>query len=112
MRRDLSSPGREAERFEGLDVAMRDICERLGVPPARPHDLRRTHRHLDRVLGLWSRRDEPNPKPHSEGGIASVYDRHQYADENKRIMEAVASRIMLLVGSSSGRQRPSIWQNC
>ena len=23
---------------------------------------------------------------HREGGIASVYDRHGYADENKRIM--------------------------
>ena len=33
---------------------------------------------------------------HKEGGIASVYDRHQYADENKRIMEAVAASIMSL----------------
>ena len=34
---------------------------------------------------------------HKEGGIASVYDRHQYADENKRIMETVANKIMALV---------------
>jgi hypothetical protein len=34
---------------------------------------------------------------HKEGGIASVYDRHQYADENKRVMEAVAAKIMALV---------------
>ena len=33
---------------------------------------------------------------HKEGGIGSVYDRHQYAEENKRVMEAVASRIMSL----------------
>ena len=33
---------------------------------------------------------------HREGGIASVYDRHGYAEENKRIMEAVAHRIMAL----------------
>ena len=33
---------------------------------------------------------------HKEGGIASVYDRHEYADENKRVMEAVAARIMAL----------------
>ena len=33
---------------------------------------------------------------HIEGGIASVYDRHQYAEENKRIMEAVAERILSL----------------
>jgi hypothetical protein len=34
---------------------------------------------------------------HKEGGIGSVYDRHQYAEENKRIMEAVASKIMSLI---------------
>ena len=34
---------------------------------------------------------------HREGGIASVYDRHGYAEENKRIMEATAARIMTLV---------------
>ena len=34
---------------------------------------------------------------HREGGIASVYDRHHYADENKRVMEAVATKIMSLV---------------
>jgi hypothetical protein len=34
---------------------------------------------------------------HKEGGIASVYDRHQYGDENKRIMEAVANKITALV---------------
>ena len=33
---------------------------------------------------------------HKEGGIGSVYDRHQYADENRRIMEAVAGRITAL----------------
>ena len=34
---------------------------------------------------------------HKEGGIADVYDLHGYADENKRIMEAVAAHIMGLV---------------
>ena len=29
---------------------------------------------------------------HKEGGIASVYDRHDYADENKRVMETVAAQ--------------------
>ena len=33
---------------------------------------------------------------HREGGIASVYDRHAYADENKRVMEAVAARLLAL----------------
>ena len=34
---------------------------------------------------------------HKEGGISSVYDRHGYADENKKIMETVAAKIMMLV---------------
>ena len=33
---------------------------------------------------------------HREGGIATVYDRHQYAEENKRIMATVAGHIMAL----------------
>jgi hypothetical protein len=33
---------------------------------------------------------------HKEGGIADVYDRHEYEDENKMIMEAVAKRIVAL----------------
>ena len=39
---------------------------------------------------------------HKEGGIASVYDRHGYEDENKRVMEAVAVHIMALVEGKGG----------
>jgi hypothetical protein len=38
---------------------------------------------------------------HKEGGIASVYDRHQYGDENKTVMEAVAKKIDLAEGRES-----------
>jgi hypothetical protein len=31
---------------------------------------------------------------HIEGGIGSVYDRYGYADENKRVMETVAERLL------------------
>ena len=44
---------------------------------------------------------------HKEGGIASVYDRHQYAEENKRILETVGAHIMALVEGAS-RQRGAI----
>jgi hypothetical protein len=30
-----------------------------------------------------------------------VYDRHGYAEENKRVMEATAARIVALAGASS-----------
>jgi integrase len=82
-------------RRNALAVAMRDICTALGVARATPHDLRRTF--SSRVTALGFGREAMNRVTnHREGGIASVYDRHQYAEENKRIMETVAAHIMQL----------------
>jgi integrase len=79
-----------------LDAAMRAICAKLSAEKATPHDLRRTHGTT--ITGLGFGRDAMNRiQNHIEGGIADVYDRHEYADENKRIMEAVAAHIMALV---------------
>jgi integrase len=81
---------------DGLDAAMRDACKKVGAERATPHDLRRTHGTTIASLGFG--RDAMNRiQNHREGGIASVYDRHQYAEENKRVIKAVASRIMALV---------------
>jgi hypothetical protein len=53
---------------------------------------------ISTVTALRFGRDAMNRiQNHKEGGIASVYDRHHYAEENQRIMEAVAARIMALV---------------
>jgi integrase len=83
-----------------LDALMRDISAKLEVAPVRPHDLRRNHGSTITALGFG--RDAMNRiQNHADGGIASVYDRHSYADENKRIMEAVADHIMSL---AEGRQ--------
>jgi integrase len=79
----------------GLDSAMRKVCSSIGVERATPHDLRRTHGSAVTRLGYG--RDAMNRiQNHREGGIASVYDRHGYAEENKRIMEAVAAHIVRL----------------
>ena len=79
-----------------LDVVMRAICRALGVERATPHDLRRTHG--TKITGLGFGRDAMNRiQNHKEGGIGSVYDRHGYADENKRVMEAVASHLMAII---------------
>jgi integrase len=93
---DDATTGRVFPRIGKLDVPMRAICEKLGVTEkVTPHDLRRTHGTTIAALGFG--RDAMNRvQNHKEGGIGSVYDRHQYADENKRIMEAVAARILLL----------------
>ena len=73
---------------------MRQICEDAGIKEAvRPHDLRRTFSTF--VTRLGSSRDALNRVTnHKEGGIANVYDRHGYADENKKIMETVAAAIV------------------
>src|SRR5262245_15802668 len=85
-----------------LDGAMRAICADLRVnEKATPHDLRRTHGTMITRLGFG--RDAMNRiQNHREGGIGSVYDRHEYADENKKVMEAVAGRIISLVDGAAG----------
>jgi integrase len=89
-----------------LDGAMRDICVKLGIERATPHDLRRTHGSTITALGFG--RDAMNRiQNHREGGIADVYDRHHYEGETKRIMETVAAKIMALVeGKEDGKVLP------
>ena len=69
---------------------MRDICAHLGVDEkVTPHDLRRTF--CSKVTALGFGREAMNRVTnHKEGGIADVYDRHRYQEENKKIMETVA----------------------
>jgi integrase len=74
---------------------MRTICAKLKVERATPHDLRRTHGTTITSLG-FGREAMNRVQNHKEGGIADVYDRHEYADENKQVMEAVAARILAL----------------
>jgi len=79
----------------GLDAAMRSICRKLQIERATPHDLRRTHGTTIAALGFG--RDAMNRvQNHKEGGTGSIYDRHSYADENKRVMEAVAQHLVSL----------------
>ena len=85
-----------------LDDAMRNICTALGVgSKVTPHDLRRTHGTKITKLGFG--RDAMNRiQNHKEGGVTDTYDRHGYADENKRVMEAVASQLMAIVAGKGG----------
>ena len=78
-----------------LDVAMREICQKLGVEAVRPHDLRRSHGTIITKL-KFGRGAMNRIQNHKEGGISDVYDIHDYADENKHIMEAVAAHIVAL----------------
>jgi integrase len=88
--------GQRGGPISHLDAAMRDICTKLGIERATPHDLRRTHGST--ITGMGFGRDAMNRvQNHREGGIADVYDRHRYEAETKHIMESVAARIMALV---------------
>jgi integrase len=79
-----------------------------------PHDLRRTF--CSKVTALGFGRDAMNRVTnHKEGGIADVYDRHRYQEENKMIMEAVARHIVTIAEHGSpanvvalGRGRGSV----
>jgi integrase len=75
---------------------MRALCARLGViEKVTPHDLRRTF--CSKVTALGFGREAMNRVTnHKEGGISDVYDRHGYAEENKKIMEAVARQIVTI----------------
>src|SRR6516165_3882030 len=86
-----------------LDATMRHICKDLKVPRATPHDLRRTHGSTITKLGFG--RDAMNRiQNHKEGGIASVYDRFHYSEENKRVMESTATHLLAL---AQGNAAPS-----
>jgi len=98
--------GERGAAVRDLDDVMRDICRKLGIDKRRkvtPHDLRRTF--SSKVTALGFGRDAMNRVTnHKEGGITDVYDRHRYAEENRRIWEGVAAHIEALAG---GRRAPS-----
>jgi integrase len=82
-------------RVQALDAAMRAICKTLGAERATPHDLRRTHG--SKVAKLFGREVMNRVENHREGGIADVYDRNEYAEENQRAMQAVENAFMALI---------------
>ena len=83
-------------RTSQMQYNMRAICDELGVrDKVTPHDLRRTF--CSKVTALGFGRDAMNRVTnHKDGGIADVYDRHRYADENKTILETVAQHIVAI----------------
>jgi integrase len=85
-----------AARTGQMQQIMRDICVQLGVrEKVTPHDLRRTF--CSKVTALGFGRDAMNRVTnHKDGGIADVYDRHRYQEENKTIMETVARHIVAI----------------
>jgi integrase len=75
---------------------MRNICHKLRIERATPHDLRRTFGSTVTALG-FGRDAMDRILNHKSGGVSAIYDRYSYESEDQRIMEAVASKIMTLV---------------
>lgn len=83
----------------GCDKVMRAIWKKLEVERATPHDLRRTCGST--ITGLGFGRDAMDRiLNHVEGGVTGVYDRYAYEKEDQRIMNAVAAKVMALVGGA------------
>jgi integrase len=90
----------------GLDRDMREICKALNMARTTPHDLRRTHSSA--VAKLFGRDAMNRITNHKEGGIGDIYDAAVYADENQKIMEAVANKFMTLIdGGADNIVHPS-----
>ena len=78
---------------KALDAAMRSLVAALKLERATPHDLRRTA--LTTITRLGFGRDAMDRiANHKTSGVTDVYDRHGYADEDKRIMAAVARHLL------------------
>jgi integrase len=91
-----------AKRHRSLDRAMRLICTELGVEKATPHDLRRTA--LTAITRLKFGRDAMDRiANHREDGVTDIYDRHGYAEEDQKIMKALARHIMSLAEGAGDR---------
>ena len=82
--------------ISGLERPMRLICKTMGLERATPHDLRRTFGSTVTAL-RFGRQAMDRILNHADRGIGSVYDRHGYAAEDKKIMERVADHLTELV---------------
>lgn len=85
---------------QSLRAVMRDICKKLGVDRAVPHDLRRTFRTKGAECG-FTRDDMNRIMNHRDRSVDAVYDRYKYSKENTHIMETIAARILALVEGRS-----------
>ena len=96
----------DAERVRRRQVgaALRKLVAEPGIERATPHDLRRTC--LTWITRLGFGRDAMDRiANHRTSTVTDVYDRHGYADEDKRIMAAVARHVIGLVEGTGDEQR-------
>jgi integrase len=81
---------RRSENLLARLVAQHDL------PRLTPHDLRRSFASW--VAGQSGRAAMGRLLGHSDGGVASVYDRFEYFDQDRRTCDAVARHVLRVVG--------------
>ena len=77
-------------------VLLRELVASVGIERVTPHDLRRTCPTGITRLG-FGRDAMDRIANHRTSTVTDVYDRHGYADEDERIMAAVARHVIGLV---------------
>jgi len=84
-------------------IAAEEAGEPVEIPHWTFHDLRRTAATGMARLGIAVRVTEAvlNHVSGTGGGIVAVYQRHDYADEKRRALEAWAGRVAAIVDGSS-----------
>src|SRR5262249_23389322 len=81
-----------------LHEDMQAACKRVGIvkpDKCTPHDLRRTFGSTVTGLG-FGREAMDRILNHKKKGVGRVYDRHSYAEQDRRIMDAVAAHLLAL----------------
>ena len=81
-------------------LRLKKLVAAHAIEKVTPHDLRRTC--LTWITRLGFGRDAMDRiANHKKGSITDVYDRHGYAEEDRRIMAAVARHLAALVGANA-----------
>ena len=75
---------------------MAKICKSLGLPRATPHDMRRTFATTAARLGFPDALIH-RVLNHTPGKLSQTYNQHKYEQESRRLMEAVANKLMAIV---------------
>jgi integrase len=92
--------GRGDGPFAGLAQAKARFDARLSIAPWVLHDLRRTSRSLMARAGIQSEIAE-RVLGHVQGGIAGVYNRHDYISEKAEALKRLAALIEEIVEPSA-----------
>ncbi len=83
--------------------ATRDFCQKFGIAPFTPHDLRRTATTLMGAAGVSIEAQE-RVTAHRLPGLSRIYNRHDYLAEKREAILALEARVMAAVGEKTSKR--------